>query len=223
MPLLVTLALLTAAAPGQRAGAAPSRRPVVISASFELAGAPAADADGGTAATATAPASAGIFDAGSGVMVRQLFSGRRVAAGRHTVRVSLPAAEAPPGRQLELRVVRAPAPPTPPPAAAAAPSSSSSSRYIWEGVVGNTGPLVGVSVAAVGRRPTNCRTHLLIVCVVAGGGGVHMQPGALKGLNPPRTIQVVGDQAVWCLGYNERQPGCFVFNTSSPQISRPVS
>eukprot|EP01050_Picozoa_sp_SAG11_P022955 SAG11_NODE_4475_length_1881_cov_7.488777_2_plen_186_part_01 len=143
---------------------------VVISASFELANVAKSDENAVVVGGGSITASAGLFDADSGVMVRQLFSGRRMSAGRHPIRVTLPAGEVPPDRQLELRVVSAPTP----------TSSSSSSRYLWEGVIGNTGPLVG--------------------------------PGALKGLNPPSKIQVVGDQAVWCLGYNERQPGCFVFN-----------
>jgi hypothetical protein len=124
--------------------------------------------------SADGTASAGIFDASSGAMVSQLFSGLRLSAGKHAINATLPTILT--GRQLELRVVSAP---------------HAKVDYVWEGVLGNTGPLTG--------------------------------PGALKGLNPPAKIQVVGDLAVWCLGYNERQPGCFVFNTSSPQISSPVS
>jgi hypothetical protein len=33
----------------------------------------------------------------------------------------------------------------------------------------------------------------------------------------------VGQQAYWCLGYNERQPSCFTFNLTNPQVSSPVS
>ena len=134
----------------------------VISTSFEL--------------SVAGTASAGVFDTTTGAMVQQLFSGRRFTAGAHAVSTTLPASEVAPGRQLEMRVVATP---------------HDTIKYVWEGVLGNTGPLTG--------------------------------PGALKGLNPPAKIQVVGDQAVWCLGYNERQPGCFVFNTSNPQISAPVS
>ena len=114
-------------------------------------------------------------DDDSGALISQLFSGSRFSAGKHVVNATLPS-DVPPERQLELRVVSAP---------------HAKVAYVWEGVLGNTGPLTG--------------------------------PGALKGLNPPAKIQVVGDQAIWCVGYNERQPGCFVFNTSSPQISKPVS
>lgn len=58
---------------------------------------------------------------------------------------------------------------------------------------------------------------------VVGNTGPLNGPGALKGLNPPFKIQVVGDRAVWGVGYNERQPAVFSFNLSSPQISSPVS
>ena len=123
-------------------------------------------------------ASAGIFNASSGVMVSRLFSGLHFSAGKHaiTINATLLPNDTLSKRHLELRVVSAP---------------HAKVKYVWEGVLGNTGPLTG--------------------------------PGALKGLNPPRKIQVVGEQAVWCLGYNERQPGCFVFNLSNPQVSVPVS
>ena len=58
---------------------------------------------------------------------------------------------------------------------------------------------------------------------VLGNTGPLNGPGALKGLNPPAKIVVVGEQAMWCLGYNERQPGCFVFNLTNPQVSEPVT
>jgi hypothetical protein len=58
---------------------------------------------------------------------------------------------------------------------------------------------------------------------VVGNTGPVNGPGALRGLNPPSHIAVVGGTALWCLGYNERQPGCFVFNLSNPQVSVPVS
>ena len=58
---------------------------------------------------------------------------------------------------------------------------------------------------------------------VIGNTGPLNGPGALKGLNPPLKIQIVGERAVWGLGYNERQPSVFSFNLSSPQVSSPVS
>ena len=58
---------------------------------------------------------------------------------------------------------------------------------------------------------------------VIGNTGPLNGPGALKGLNPPLKIQIVGDRAVWGLGYNERQPSVFSFNLSQPQISTPVT
>ena len=119
-------------------------------------------------------ASAGLYRASDGVLVRHIFSGKRLAAGRHSVELSTVAEQERLAGNLELRVV-----------------SGSRLSYDWEGVVGNTGPLNG--------------------------------PGALKGLNPPLKIQIVGNRAVWGLGYNERQPSIFSFNLSSPQISAPVS
>jgi len=58
---------------------------------------------------------------------------------------------------------------------------------------------------------------------VIGNTGPLNGPGALKGLNPPLKLAIAGDRAVWCIGYNERQPGCFTFNLSTPQNSAPVS
>ena len=56
-----------------------------------------------------------------------------------------------------------------------------------------------------------------------GNTGPLNGPGALKVLNPPLKIQIVGDTAVWGLGYNERQPSIFSFKLDKPQVSAPVS
>ena len=125
---------------GGDVAASSSDLPIAFTASFKL------DADGIT--------SAGVFDVASGTQVHQVFSGKRLKGGtRHKVNVSLNSSTGGTGRKLELRVASAP---------------HSKVKYVWEGVIGNTGPLTG--------------------------------PGAMKGLNPPSKIQVVGDQAVWCLG-----------------------
>ena len=120
-------------------------------------------------------ASAGLYRSADGTLVQHVFSGKAMAAGRHTVELDERVVEqAGAGEALELRVV-----------------SSSGVKYEWQGVIGNTGPLNG--------------------------------PGALKGLNPPLKIQIVGDRAVWGLGYNERQPSVFSFNLSNPQVCAPVT
>jgi hypothetical protein len=62
----------------------------------------------------------------AGQLIRSLFSGRHYKAGPHNLEVELPADGGDDDDGYELRVV-----------------SSGATKYEWEGVIGNTGPLNG--------------------------------------------------------------------------------